>query len=46
MYSQYVREMTDDIDKALSWNWVTCSDLKIQTEATIFAAQEQALRTN
>ena len=29
-----------------SWKWLVQSDLKEQTEATICAAQEQALRTN
>ena len=46
MYGQFVREMPDNIDKESSWKWVVQSDLKVQTEATIFAAQEQALRTN
>lgn len=46
MYGQFIREMPDEIDKELSWKWVAQSDLKVQTEATIFAAQEQALRTN
>ena len=46
MYGQFVREMPDDIDKELSWKWVVQSDLKVQTEATLFAAQEQALTTN
>ena len=46
MYGQFVREMTGEIDKDLSWKWLVQSDLKVQTEATICAAQEQALRTN
>ena len=46
MYGQFVREMPEEIDKDLSWNWLVQSDLKVQTEATICAAQEQALRTN
>ena len=41
-----VREMPEEIDKDLSWKWLVESDLKVQTEATICAAQEQALRTN
>ena len=32
--------MPEEIDKDLSWNWL------VQNEATIFAAEEQALRTN
>ena len=46
MYGQFAREMPKDIDKDLSWQWLVQSDLKVQTEATICAAQEQALRTN
>ena len=46
MYGQFVREMPEEIDKDLSWNWLVQSNLKVQTEATICAAQEQALRTN
>ena len=46
MYGQFVREMPEKIDKDLSWKWLVQSDLKVQTEATICAAQEQALRTN
>ena len=45
-YGQFVREMPEEIDKDLSWKWLVQSDLKVQTEATICAAQEQALRTN
>ena len=46
MYGQFSREMKEEIDKGLTWKWVIQSDLKVQTEALIFAAQEQALRTN
>ena len=46
MYGQFVREMPEDIHKNLSWKWLVKSDLKVQTEATICAAQEQALKTN
>ena len=46
MYGQFDREMNENVDKGLSWNRVVKSDLKVQTEALIFAAQEQALRTN
>ena len=38
--------MPEEIDKDLSRKWLMQSDLKVQTEATICAAQEQALRTN
>ena len=46
MYGQFVREMPEGINKDSSWKWLVQSDLKVQTEATICAAQEQALRTN
>ena len=46
MYGQFVREIPEEIDKDLSWKWLLQSDLKVQTEAMICAAQEQALRTN
>ena len=46
MYGQFSREMKDEIDRRRTWIWVVKSDLKVQTEALIFAAQEQALRTN
>ena len=46
MYGQFNCEMKDEIDRRKTWKWVVKSDLKVQTEALIFAAQEQALRTN
>ena len=53
MSGKFVCEMTEEIDKDLSWKckdlfwkWFVQSDLKVQTEATICAAQEQTLRTN
>ena len=42
MYGQFVREMPEEIDKDLSSKWLVQSDLKVQTEATICAAQQQA----
>ena len=42
MYGQFVREMPEEIDKDLSWKWLVQSDLKMQTEAMVCAAQEQA----
>ena len=46
MYGQFVREIPEEIDKHLPWKWLVQSDLKVQTEATICAAQKQVLRTN
>ena len=34
------------IDKDVTWKWLVQSDLQVQTEATICAAQQQALSTN
>ena len=38
MYGQFVREMSEEIDKDLSWKWLVQSDLTGQIEATICAA--------
>ena len=46
MYGQFVRELPEEIDKDLFRKWLVESDLKVQTEATICPAQEQALSTN
>ena len=46
MYEQFIREIPEETDKDLSWKWLVQSEIKVQTEATICAAQEQALRTN
>ena len=45
-YGQFLREMPETVDKDKTWEWTRKSDLKVETEALIFAAQEQALRTN
>ena len=39
MYGQFVREMSEEIDKDLSWKWLVQSDLKMQTEAAICITQ-------
>ena len=36
----------DEIDKKKMWRWFQKSDLKVETEALICAAQEKAIRTN
>ena len=46
MYGQYYREASDDIDTNKMWRWLQKSDLKVETEALICAAQQQAIRTN
>ena len=46
MYGQFTREMLEEIDKELYQKWFVQSDLKVKTEATIFSAQKQTLKTN
>ena len=46
MYGQFYRDMADITDFRKTWVWLVKCDLKCETEALIFAAQEQALRTN
>ena len=45
-YGQFLQEMPETVDKDKTWDWARKSDLKVETEALIFAAQEQVLRTN
>ena len=46
MYGQFLREMPDKVDKNNTWDWLIRSDLKVETEALLYTAQEQAIRTN
>ena len=46
MYGQYLRAMPDTTDVVGTWEWLRTVDLKVQTEALLCAAQEQAIRTN
>ena len=46
IYGQFLREIPETLDKDKPWEWTRKSDLKVETEALIFAAQGQALRTN
>ena len=46
MYEQFVREIPESVDRERTWEWMKKGDLKVEIEALIFAAQEQALRTN
>ena len=46
MYGQFIRERPKKVDKDKTWNWLVRSDLKVETEALLCAAQEQAIRTN
>ena len=46
MYGQFLRDMPDSVDQEKPWMWLLQSGLKVSTEAFIFAAQEQAIRSN
>ena len=46
MYGQFVREMPETKDEKETWHWLRKADLKVETEAMLYAAQEQAIRTN
>ena len=45
LHGQYVRS-TEEIRDHKSWNWLKRGTLKKETEGTLMAAQDQALRTN
>ena len=42
----FARELLDTVEKEDSWRWLRTGDLKVETEALICPAQEQALRTS
>ena len=44
LHGKFKRE-TEDLS-GVSWNWIRTGELKKETEGLIFAAQDQALRTN
>ena len=46
MYGQFVREMPETTGKKKTWYWLRKADLKVETEATLCAVQEQAIQTN
>ena len=45
LHGQYVRS-TEEMRDHKSWNWLKRGTLKKETEGTLMAAQDQALRTN
>ena len=46
MYGQFVREIPETRDEKEIWYWLRKADLKIEKEATLCTAQEQAIGTN
>ena len=46
MYGQFVREIPETTDEKETWYWLRKADLKIETEAMLCAAQEEAIGTN
>ena len=46
MYGQFVREMPETTDDREKWNCLRKANLKVETEAMLYVAQEQAIRTN
>ena len=46
MHGQFVREMPDKVNKDKIWQWLSKSDLKIETKALLCVAQKQIIRTN
>ena len=46
MYEQFVREIPETTDEKDTWKWLRKAELKVETEAMMCAAQEQAVRTN
>ena len=43
---QFVREIPETTDEKETWNWLRKAELKIEMEAMLCVAQEQAIRTN
>ena len=46
MHWLLVREMPEKVTKDKTWQWFSKSDSKIRTEALLYTAQKQAMRTN
>ena len=46
MHGLFLQELPETVDKDKTWEWTRKGDLKVETEALIFVAQEHALRTN
>ena len=46
IYRHFVREMPETTDEKETWHWLRKADLKVETEAKMFAVKEQAIGTN
>ena len=46
MYVQFVRKMPETTDEKEIWYWLRKADLKVERQAVLHAAQEQAIQTN
>ncbi|XP_023238417.1 uncharacterized protein LOC111637209 [Centruroides sculpturatus] len=46
LHGQFLDKIEGKVDKERTWLWLTNGALKKETEGLIFAAQEQAIRTN
>ena len=46
MDGQFLREMPEATAEKETWYWLRKADLKVETEAMLCAAQEQAIGTN
>ncbi|XP_023216726.1 uncharacterized protein LOC111619278 [Centruroides sculpturatus] len=46
LHGQFLDKIEGKLDKERTWLWLTIGALKKETEGLIFAAQEQAIRTN
>ena len=44
MHGQFLNDMPETTDAEQTCSWLMSSDLKVQTDALIFAAQQQALK--
>ena len=43
MHEQFAREMPEKVDKGRTWQGLSKSDLKIGTDALLYAAQEHVI---
>ena len=43
MYGQFVRQIPETIDEKETQSWLRKADLKVETEAMLYAAQEQSI---